>query len=70
MNSYRLYPILAFGATAAIIGYALLSRKNKKTAEDLERERRADLARAQVQAVAGALTATPLSARSCCSSPA
>jgi hypothetical protein len=45
MNSYRLYPILAFGATAAIIGYALLSRKNKKTAEDLERERRADLAR-------------------------
>ena len=45
MNSFRLYPILAFGATAAIIGYALLSRKNKKPAEDLERERRTDLAR-------------------------
>ena len=45
MNSYRLYPILAFGATAAIIGYALLSRKNKKPAEDLERGRRSDLAR-------------------------
>lgn len=45
MNSYRLYPILAFGATAAIIGYALLSRKNKKPAEDLERARRSDLAR-------------------------
>jgi hypothetical protein len=45
MNSYRLYPILAFGATAAIIGYALLSRKNKRPLEDLERERRTDLAR-------------------------
>ncbi|MGO9305671.1 MAG: hypothetical protein ACLP3R_18570, partial [Candidatus Korobacteraceae bacterium] len=45
MNSFRLYPILAFGATAAIIGYALLSRKNKKPAEDLERERRSELAR-------------------------
>jgi hypothetical protein len=45
MNSYRLYPILAFGATAAIIGYALLSRKNKPPAEDLERKRRGDLAR-------------------------
>jgi hypothetical protein len=32
--------------------------------------RRADLARGQTQAVAGALTVTPLSARSCCSSPA
>jgi hypothetical protein len=32
--------------------------------------RRADLARAQAQAVAGALRVTPLSARSCCSSPA
>ncbi len=45
MNSFRLYPILAFGATAAIIGYALLSRKNKPPAEDLERKRRSDLAR-------------------------
>jgi hypothetical protein len=45
MNSFRLYPILAFGATAAIIGYALLSRKAKKPAEDLERERRTALTR-------------------------
>ncbi len=44
MNSFRLYPILAFGATAAIIGYALLSRKNKKSEEQLERERRTELA--------------------------
>jgi hypothetical protein len=40
MNSARLYPIVAFGATAAIVGYALLSRKNKKPAEQIERERR------------------------------
>jgi hypothetical protein len=45
MNSFRLYPVLAFGATAAIVGYALLSRKNKKSAEQLERERRTDLTR-------------------------
>jgi len=45
MNPFRLYPILAFGATAAMIGYALLSRKNKKPVEELERERRTDLAR-------------------------
>lgn len=45
MNSFRLYPILAFGATAAIVGYALLSRKDKKSAEQLERERRTDLTR-------------------------
>jgi hypothetical protein len=32
--------------------------------------RRTDLARAQAQAVAGALRVTPLSAKSCCSSPA
>ena len=43
MNSVRLYPVLAFGAVAAIIGYALLSRKNKKPDEQLERERRAQL---------------------------
>jgi len=43
MNSFRLYPVLAFGATAAIVGYALLSRKNKKSAEELERERRTAL---------------------------
>ena len=43
MNSVRLYPILAFGATAAIVGYALLSRKPKKTAEQIERGRRTQL---------------------------
>jgi len=40
MNSARLYPIVAFGAAAAIVGYALLSRKSKKPTEQLERERR------------------------------
>jgi hypothetical protein len=43
MNALRLYPALAFGAAAAIVGYALLSRRNKKPAEQLERERRAQL---------------------------
>ncbi len=43
MNAIRLYPILAFGAAAAIIGYALLSRKDKKTPEQIERERRTQL---------------------------
>ena len=43
MNSVRLYPILAFGAVAAIVGYALLSRKNKKPDEQVERERRTQL---------------------------
>jgi len=45
MNSVRLYPIFAFGAVAAIIGYALLSRKNKKADEQVERERRTQLTR-------------------------
>jgi len=45
MNSFRLYPIFAFGAIAAIVGYGLLSRKNKKPAEDVERERRTALTR-------------------------
>ena len=45
MNSFRLYPVLAFGITAAIIGYALLSRKEKRPAEELERERRTALTR-------------------------
>ena len=45
MNSYRLYPVFAIAATAAIIGYALLSRKNKKSTEQLEKERRTDLTR-------------------------
>lgn len=43
MNSFRLYPVLAFAATAAIVGYALLSRKDKKSSDELERERRTDL---------------------------
>ena len=43
MNSIRLYPIFAFGALAAIIGYALLSRKNKKSETQIERVRRAQL---------------------------
>jgi hypothetical protein len=46
MNSFRLYPIFAFGAIAAIVGYSLLSRKNKKPAEDMECERRTALTRA------------------------
>jgi hypothetical protein len=45
MNSFRLYPIFAFGAIAAIVGYGLLARKNKRPAEDLERERRTALTR-------------------------
>lgn len=43
MNSVRLYPIVAFGAAAAIVGYALLSRKSKKPAEQIEHERRMQL---------------------------
>ncbi len=43
MNSVPLYPILAFAAVAAIIGYALLSRKNKKPEEQMERDRREQL---------------------------
>jgi hypothetical protein len=45
MNSIRLYSILAFGAVAAVIGYALLARKNKKPEEQIERERRTQLTR-------------------------
>jgi hypothetical protein len=44
MNSLRLYPILALSATAAIVGYALLTRRNKKSPKELERERRTELA--------------------------
>ncbi len=43
MNSVSLYPIFAFAAIAAIVGYALLSRKNKKSEEQIERERRSQL---------------------------
>ena len=45
MSSLRYYPILAFGATAAIVGYALLSRKPKKSGESMECERRTQLTR-------------------------
>jgi hypothetical protein len=40
MSSLRYYPVLAFGAAAAIVGYALLSRKPKVSGEAVERERR------------------------------
>lgn len=43
MNALHLYPVLAFAAIAAIVGYVLLSRRNKKSAEQLERERRLQL---------------------------
>jgi hypothetical protein len=43
MNALHLYPVLAFGAITAIVGYVLLSRRNKKPAEQLERERRIQL---------------------------
>ncbi len=43
MNSIRLYPVLVLSATAAMIGYGLLSRRNKKSPEQLERERRTQL---------------------------
>src|SRR6516162_1700242 len=43
MGSLRYYPILFFGAVASLLGYALLSRKNKKTSEQLEKERRTEL---------------------------
>lgn len=44
MNSFRLYPVLAFGAVAAIVGYAWLSRRTKQSPEQVERERRSQLA--------------------------
>jgi hypothetical protein len=43
MNALRLYPALAIAVAAAIVGYALFSRRNKKSAEELERERRTQL---------------------------
>jgi hypothetical protein len=45
MSSLRYYPILALGATAAIVGYALLSRKPKRSSDLMEYERRTDLTR-------------------------
>ena len=45
MSSLRYYPILAFGAAAAIVGYALLSRNPKRSGDLLELERRTQLTR-------------------------
>lgn len=45
MSALRYYPILAIGATAAIAGYALLSRKPKMSGEAMEIERRTQLTR-------------------------
>jgi hypothetical protein len=44
MTSLGYYPILALGATAAIVGYALLSRKPKRS-DLMEYERRTELSR-------------------------
>jgi hypothetical protein len=43
MSSLRYYPIVVVGASAALLGYAVLSRKSKKSAEQLEYERRTEL---------------------------
>ncbi len=43
MSSLRYYPILAIGASAALLGYAVLSRRGKKSAEQIEYERRTEL---------------------------
>ncbi len=43
MDSLGYYPVVALGAVAAIIGYALLSRKPKTLGDAFERERRAQL---------------------------
>jgi hypothetical protein len=45
MGSLRYYPILLFGGVAALVGYALLSRRSKKSSEQQERERRTELTR-------------------------
>jgi hypothetical protein len=45
MGSLGYYPILALGATAAIVGYALLSRKPKRSGDLMEYERRTELSR-------------------------
>jgi len=44
MNAVRLYPIFVFGAVAALIVHTLFSRRNKKSPEQIERERRTQLA--------------------------
>ena len=46
MSSLRYYPMLAIGASAALLGYAVLSRRSRKTPEQLEHERRTDLTQA------------------------
>ena len=43
MNSLGYYPVVALGAVAAIVGYALLSKKQKPTTDAMERERRTKL---------------------------
>lgn len=45
MSSLGYYPILALGATAAIVGYALLSRKPKPSSDLMEYEHRTELTR-------------------------
>jgi len=45
MSSLGYYPILALGATAAIVGYALLSRKAKPSSDLMEYEHRTELTR-------------------------
>jgi hypothetical protein len=43
MSSLRYYPIVVVGASAALLGYAVLSRKSKKSPEQIEYERRTEL---------------------------
>lgn len=43
MSSLRYYPMLAAGAGAALLGYVLLSRRSKKSPEQIELERRTEL---------------------------
>ncbi len=43
MSSLRYYPIVVVGASAALLGYAILSRKSKKSPEQMEYERRTEL---------------------------
>lgn len=43
MTSFGYYPVLALGAAAAIVGYALLSRNPKRSGDLMELERRTQL---------------------------
>ena len=47
-----------------------VNAQGRDVGDDDFQPRRADLARGETQAEAAALTVTPLSARSCCNSPA